>query len=417
MMLVGLLVACTSEPQEREPESGSTSMSAELVASTWQVRMADAAARAPYEQRPGWALIFQRDFDGALRAFEEGSDIDGQARAHLELAALYRQASRVAAEATLQVYGVDRQPTDPADVEYLVEVSRNLLGLSTAIAYAPEQPVFRARAAALRQGPPLPTDPAIVAADSDPSDHLRTYDLPERTTEAKPVRVADPSELYELSVWHEGRARALGARGQCLAPWLLPLEAPGDSEPVPETMVFGSFYATTWDVDFVAAACSGKPTFDDYPQSVLAQAIEPAVVDGRLDVQEVREAAQGLGDRLRSAMVARAGQEEGYQRTFADIGRLSVLRAAICVAEDLGQEEDAALLRIEVADTSDGPARDPVFLLSLAAWDAAHRNAVRALDLVHALGREHPQLELARVPLDAMSVRLSRNSAPAAPVH
>jgi hypothetical protein len=142
------------------------------------------------------------------------------------------------------------------------------------------------------------------------------------------------------------------------------------------------------------------------------------MVDARLDLQKVREAAEGLEDALRSAMIARAGQEEGYQRSFADLGGLSVLRAAICVADGLGQRDDAALLRVEVADLSDeGPARDPVFLLSFAAWNVAHRNAVRALDIVHALGRDHPQLELARVPLDAMSVRLSRNSAPAAPVH
>ncbi len=412
MMLVALL-ACTPEPI-RHDEPSASSLAPDLVAQTWQVRMADAAVRAPYEQHPGWALLFDRDFEGALRAFEAEPDDDGQARAHLELAALYRQAARVAAEATLQVYGEDRQPTDPADVEYLVQVSRRLLGRSAEITYVPEQPVLAARAAAFRAGA-LPGDTAITAADSDPGDRLRTYELPERTAAGKPMRVVDPSELYALSVWHDARARSLGARWRCLVPWLLPFEGAGDSELVQEAMVFGSFYATTGDVDFLAAACSGEPALDRNAQSILAKALQPAIVDGRLDVQKVREAAQGLEDALRSAMVARAGKEEGYQRSFADIGHLSVLRAAICVAEDLDQGEDAAVLRVEVADLSEGPARDPVFLLSLAAWDAAHRNAIRALDLVHTLSRDHPQLELARVPLDAMSVRLSRNSAPAAP--
>src|SRR6185503_18570025 len=109
------LFACTSEP-EHEPESASTSVPAELVASTWQVRMSDPTARAPYEQHPGWALLFQRDLEAALGAFEEQRDERGSARVHLELAALYRQATRLAAEATLQVYGADRQETDPLDV-------------------------------------------------------------------------------------------------------------------------------------------------------------------------------------------------------------------------------------------------------------------------------------------------------------
>ena len=389
-MIVAVLLACTSEPA-REQESTVSALAADLVAQTWQVRLADAVARAPYEQHPGWALLFQRDLEGALRAFEEQPDTDGQARVHLELAALYRQAARVAAEATLQVYGADRQSTDPADVEHLVDVSRTLLA--------------------------QPTGGGSIVVSADPSP--RAYELPERTPEAKPVRVVDPSALYSLGVWHHGQARSLGTKSRWLVPWLLPFESrEGEpSAPVPEALIFGSFYATPGDVDFVADACSGKPALDQHPQSVLATALRPAMVEGRLDVQKVREAAEGMENALRSAMVAQAGQEEGYQRAFADIGRLSVLRAAICVAEDLEQGEDAALLRVEVADLSEGPARDPVFLLSLAAWDAAHRNAVRALDIVHALGRDYPQLELARVPLDAMSVRLSRNSAPAAPVH
>jgi hypothetical protein len=408
MMVAALLLACTSEP-EREPESTGTSLSGELVANTWQVRMSDATARAPYEQHPGWALLFGRDLDGALRAFEEQPDDRGRARVHLELAALYRQAARLAAEATLQVYGADRQETDPPDVDYLVGVSEALLARPTThLERTPEDPVYAERVAGWRKGWPPPSL----------GDTAQPRDLRERTPDGKVVRVVDPGELLGLSLRHEDQAMQLGAPAVWLDPWRLPIE-PSASEagPVSDEMLFGGFLPTAADAAFLSAACGGSADLDAVPESVLARVLAPATVGERLDVLKVREAAQDFAQALRSAMVARTGQEEGYQRAFAELGQLSVLRAAVCIADDLGQKDDAGVLRVEVADLSSGPARDPVFLLSLAAWDAAHRNAIRALDTVHALGRDHPQLELARVPLDAMSVRLSRNSAPAAPVH
>ena len=415
-MMLAVLLACTSGPPEREPESASTSVSAELLASTWQVRMSDATTRAPYEQHPGWALLFQRDFEGALRAFDEQRDDGGLARAHLELAALFRQAARLAAEATLQVYGEDRQETDPSDVDYLVGVSEALLAKPTThLASTPGDPVYAGRVAAWRSGTwPPPAALSIATADLA----VQPRDLRERTAEGKTVQVVDPTELLAVSLWHETEAMRSGAPPRWLDPWRLPMEPPtSDERPVTDEMLFGGFVPTAADVAFLSAACDGSADLARFPDSLLATLLTPATAGGRLDVQKAREAAQDFFEALRTAMRARTGQEEGYQRAFADLGQVSVLRAAVCVADDLGQGDDAGVLRVEIADLSSGPAADPVSLLSLAAWDASHRNAVRALDLVHTLGRDHPQLELARVPLDAMSVRLSRNSAPAAPVH
>ena len=410
-MMLAVLLACVSAP-EREPESKSPSVSAELVAGTWQVRMSDATARAPYEQHPGWARLFTRDLDGALRAFDEQRDDQGRARVHLELAALYRQAARLAAEATLQVYGADRQETDPPDVDYLVGVSEALLAKPTThLEQTPADPVYAERIVGWRKG-------TWPSAEQSLGSAVQARELREQTPEGKAVQVVDPGELLALSLRHEAQAMQLGAPAVWLDPWRLPIEpSVGGAAAIADGMLFGGFLPTAADAAFLSAACDGNADLERFPDSVLATLVAPAAVGGRLDVQQVREAAQDFSEALRAAMHARSGQEEGYQRAFADLGQLSVLRAAVCVADNLGQVDDAGVFRVEIADLSSGTARDPVFLLSLAAWDAAHRNAVRALDLVHALGRDHPQLELARVPLDAMSVRLSRNSAPAAPVH
>ena len=86
------------------------------------------------------------------------------------------------------------------------------------------------------------------------------------------------------------------------------------------------------------------------------------------------------------------------------------------VADGAGQYRDAGILRINALERSNGPAGDPVFLLSVAAWDAGNRNPLRAQELIHALAKAHPALEAARIPLDALHIRLSRNTASGGPV-
>jgi hypothetical protein len=259
--------------------------------------------------------------------------------------------------------------------------------------------------------------PPPAASSLATADLTSARDLREQTAQGKTVQVVDPTELLALSLWHENEAIRLGAPPRWLDPWRLPMEPPtSEDRPVADEMLFGGFLPTAGDAAFLSAACDGNADFARFPDSVLATLLTPAV-GPQLDVQKVREAAQDFSEALRAAMRARTGQEEGYQRAFAELGQLSVLRAAVCVATTSARATTRASSASRSRTLSTRPARDPVFLLSLAAWDAAHRNASAALDLVHALGRDHPQLELARVPLDAMSVRLSRNSAPAAPVH
>jgi hypothetical protein len=115
-------------------------------------------------------------------------------------------------------------------------------------------------------------------------------------------------------------------------------------------------------------------------------------------------------------MAAAGGGVQAFHRPFAEIARVAVLRAGMLVADGAGQYRDAGILRINALERSNGPAGDPVFLLSVAAWDAGNRNPLRAQELIHALAKAHPALEAARIPLDALHIRLSRNTASGGPV-
>jgi hypothetical protein len=338
---------------------------------------------------------------------------------HLELAALYRQAARLDAEATLQVYGADHQATDPNDVQYLVSVSRALLARGRdEPPPVPADPVFAARLKGWMVGG-WPPAPAAELALRDPSEAIRVREMPEQTKDQKAVQVVDPTELLALALWHGEKAKGGDPAGELwLDPWRVESEPLSTSTAAAtDDLLFAGFATTSEDLAFLAQTCRGTGPIPEAPQSPAAAVLSGAVEAGKLDVQRLLERSQAFSTEILAAMAQKAGQEEGFHRTFADLGRLGALRAGICVAERLGQAEDAGLIRVNIHDLSEGPTRDPVFTLSLAAWDAAHRNAVRSLDLVHSLTTDFPQLELARVPLDAMSVRLSRNSAPSAPVH
>ena len=88
------------------------------------------------------------------------------------------------------------------------------------------------------------------------------------------------------------------------------------------------------------------------------------------------------------------------------------------LADGNGQYRDAGILRINSLELSEGPGVfDPLFSVSVAAWDVGNRNPLRAQEILHRLSGEYPALGAARYPLDAMHIRLSRNAAPAIPVH
>jgi hypothetical protein len=421
-----LLAGCSGNESAEEnlrPAAVEAVVAPELLQQTWQVRMADRTVRAPYEQHPGWAKLFVRDLEGASGSFTaEPRNPEGLLRAHTELAALYRQGARLAAEATLQVYEVDRQETDPAQTTELVRVAKALLDPDHGRDAL--EALYGDAKGAWRQASYDPTTRRFRG----PAGEWLPAQLPERSPGAKAVDVIDPAVLLAVAADHEEAAKATASDprivDQWLAPWHLPFEpeTAADELPIPDALLFGAFATHPADVAFFAEACGGaaKDAWTRAPNSPLARVIAGAIEDAdepHLSVQRLLERADAFSREIQAAMARSANGEEGFHRTFSEFGRLGALRAGVCIAEALGQPDDAGLLRVDVNDLAEGPSRDPIFTLSLAAWDAAHQNAVRSLDLVHSLTNDFPQLQMARVPLDAMSVRLSRNSAPTAPVH
>jgi hypothetical protein len=116
-------------------------------------------------------------------------------------------------------------------------------------------------------------------------------------------------------------------------------------------------------------------------------------------------------------MAIASGSVQSYHPVFSQMGELAVLRAGMLVADANGQYRDAGILRINAFERSDGPSRDPVFLISTAAWDAGNRSPLRAQEIVHGLVSRYPSIRAARYPLDALHIRLGRTAAPTTAVH
>jgi hypothetical protein len=432
--IVGLLVGCTGE-QPAVPESSAAAavVGADLLEKTWQLRMADSAQRARFESDPGWGATFQRNYGTALASFGEEP---GKARIHLEYAALYRQAVLMYANATHHVYGETREPTDPVAVDYLLGVSRWFRGdegVGEALGALPASADadIRARAAAwsgVSGWPPdlsaatFPDSPPEVRPGENPGlATLPHYSLPEQTPE--------PLAIDLLSRWHEQAAVALiGEDGpaltaQLLAPYRLPVEPDPAAEllAVDDAWLFASTALTAAeDVAFLAdASVRGVAAVEQWrSQSPLAAALVPGIVDGAVVPDIMLDQAAAFRAQILENMQSRSGSKEDFQITFAWMARIAVLRAGMVVADANDQYRDAGILRINALEQMDAMkaslslAKDPIFSLSVAAWDAGNRNPVRAQQLVHELLGRFPTLTAARYPLDALNIRASRNAGP-----
>ncbi|MDP2306187.1 MAG: hypothetical protein Q8P18_09165 [Pseudomonadota bacterium] len=440
------VTACTGATSDvaTTPAKAGSAVSADLIAQTWQVRLAVDAARAPFEGRAGWVAFLQGRRAESLQAFTADADPGAQARVHAEYAAIYRQAALLGASATAQVYGADAQPTDPLETSYLLGVAGALLGdqaLTARLGSASASKVagLSGRDAAWKDwaaaGAAWPPDMVTAAAPGAPTAPtagrlpdagvLPHYVLPEQG-ESTTVDAADLGALWALSRWHEAAAIAASPENEQVVrlwidPWRLPpeLRAPAAVVAIPDTFLFMSAMTTAGDAAFFSdlerdGVSAVAAHASDSPYAVIVARCTEAE---RLSVDCVLDEAAALGTAIEDAMAKAAGKEDGFHRPFADFARVGVLRAADRTAWKLEDREGSGRLRINALDRTTGTARDPVFLLSVAAWDAGNRNSVRAEELVHGLLTEVPGLEAARLPLDALHIRLSRNAAPGRPMH
>ena len=270
---------------------------------------------------------------------------------------------------------------------------------------------------------------------------LPHYALPEVAEGGLMVEAGDPGTMWALARWHEARAveaapELAGAVSALLDPWRLPGEraamTPKDAgsgavavvqntAPVtwPDTLLFMSVSTTAGDAQFLSdLERMGTAAVDAHVgDSPYAAVVKRCTTDGKLAIDCVLDESAALGQAIESAMAAAAGREDSMHRSFVDFARVGVLRAADRAAAAMSDSDTSGRLRINALDRTVGNVRDPLFLASVAAWDASNRNSVRAEELVHGLLTEVPGLEAARLPLDALHIRLSRNAAPGRPMH
>lgn len=467
-MILALLLACSGAPSEAPAPVAAPAgkVSAELIASTWQVRLAPDAARAAFEGRASWSAYFEGKRVEALTAMAAENDPAGLARMHAEFAALYQEAAVMAARSVQQVYGVDGQPTDPLEVAYLLGEAGVILGddalmqqfgacgASKVPGLAARDAAWKAWVASGRTATPpkpwpvgeIPGLPGEVVPGQAPSlGAVPTYTFPERTPEALGVPAADLLSVWALAQWHQAAAVKAGADAAAFellqahaAPafFTLPAAERGPAPvavaaaggapaaapaPASDATLFLGAYTTAGDRALAAAlrdpAQASGAVAAHVADSPYAAIIAGCTVEGAIGVDCVLDQAAALGSAIQDAMGKAANGPQDFHRFFADEARAGVLRVAADAAFAAGDADTGGRLRLNAIDKAVGKAYDPVFAVSVAAWDAGNRNSVRATELIHPLVDEIPGLDVARIPLDALHVRLSRSAAPGVPMH
>jgi hypothetical protein len=440
-------VSCTSAEPEVEQLVEQSSVSADLVSQSWPVRFAADSVRAPFEGHPGWSEYFQRNFASALSQLEG----EGQARLHLEYAASYRQAALLHSHAVDYLYGASREDSEAEQTVYLRGVALALLGKTeeskSALAAfgSHEDETLRLHASQWidwlssdrKSNPPLegfffeggpPTPGTMPAAGS-----VVHYSFPAAQEGESATEASEGTALWLRAVWHEEAARQLLGESQGVAdlwlnPWRLPMEAKASVEEpaLSDDWLFLGFSMIPEDALFLDAAHSeGSAAIGAWRErSVLAAALDLCLEDGKISPESALEQAALLEQTVLESMKASTGTQAPFYVNFADFAEQALLRAAVVVAEasDDGSNEQsyaAGKLRLNINDMATGPTLDPVFRLSMAAWDVGKDNPypLRAQDTIHALSDNFPALPSARVPLDALHIRMGRNSTSSGPAH
>ncbi len=438
-------LACVTPPDPTVEADGAPELQVpdDQLDRTWVVEVVPESALAPFATEPGWVtLVLKRDLATAVRELGPLGGL-AAARAHVEAAALFHQAARLAGESYVQTYhGSSALPTDPLGTAHLVSVGLGLRGELAAAKAAsaearglvddPTAP-WHALWAAWLTGPTWPPDldslPVELPAPSvggwpevapEPQ-----YALAERSDKRSLRPLGDPLLLVALAQWHERAARMAApqhtsALRRLRYAYTLPADNGGADQPteIPLPLRFGGDPLVAADVDFLvdvrsAASREGvlKAIRRHRDDSLHAAVAHGALVDGRLEPGRVAD----LTEALRKALVARAavlrnGPEQPQDVQFAELARAGALRSLGLVAEAMGDHEGAGRILMAAWDASEGAAADPVGRLWFAAWDVANRYPVRAAETIHQESQRVPALTVARLAVDVLNLRVNREN-------
>lgn len=444
-----VLGGCTSQPESGGEAASVVLVQAvpgELLKSAWPARMAHDDQRSRFESQDGWRHMFEYDLSQALGVFSVEADPQGLSRVHEQLSALYTQGALLAANATVGAYGVGALETDPDDLAYLLGVSEVIRGnREAALKYFEEvsklpmtfQPQAKAWHRALSE-PGLPSLEVLSAISGslgevipgqDPAvSPVPHFKLLEKSEKARLMGANDPTALLTRAAWHQAAAVQVAPESdrEALGQFQLRygLDRSRSSEvhgavALDDAWLFCSSNLAASDAAFVAEAMTqGIAAVSKWAdKSVLAAAVSPAIQDGKVDPQVVMDAGFGLQKQIQRVMADIAGTEAGFHRPFAQRARIAVLQAGMIVADANDQYRDAGILRLNALERMETVGIEPVFALSVAAWDAGNRSPLRPEEILHQFRSTYPALSAAKAPLDALHLRRSRNAGPANAVH
>ena len=443
MMLAAALSACGEDSGPSEPAKQSlAAVDGALAVDTWPARLAHDDKRARFEGHDGWRFVFDYDLAQALSAFSAGGDARGLARVHQRLADLYGSAALLTANATVEAYQTDAQPSDPVNMAYFVGVSEIVRG-NTAAGVAlldtvdgVDSLVRRANAwkglsfakAELADLEAIsgPLGPVTPGTDP-PAQQLPHFELAEQTEKGNALGVNDPTALLARAAWHRAAAAAAapetdrGVLGQLERRYTI-FSAEEQTHPVlgvDDAWLFAGSTLSAADAAFVAEArASGIKAIESWAdRSVLAASLKGSIVDGKLDPERVQDAGFALSKQLAAVMEDVGGGVMGFHRPFSQRARIAVLQAGMIAADANDQYRDAGILRLNALERMESVGVDPVFAMSVAAWDAGNRNPLRAEEILHKFRSSYPALSAAKPSLEALHLRRSRNAGPANPVH